>query len=127
MHNISHIVNKSKIATKLVAFPTGKSKVWQHFGFKVDSQEKIVNKKVVCRKCEKLLTYSENTTNLTLHLKQYHEEEYLKEPNSLCVSQKEQLKIDFIKHDQVTDLKFKSCKEALMEYLWLNINFIFCY
>jgi len=65
------------MAAKLIALPSGKSKVWQHFGFKVDSQEKIINKKeVVCRKCEQLLPYSGNTTNLTYHLKQYHEEEH---------------------------------------------------
>ena len=113
------------MASKLVALPAGKSKVWQHFGFKVDSQEKIINKKeVICRKCEKLLPYSGNTTNLTHHLKQYHEEEYsllLKTAKSSpCKSsKKEQPKIEYFTKSLYprSSQRFKSCKDALVEYL----------
>ena len=42
----------------------------QYLGFKVDSQERITNKKeVICQKYEKLLSYSGNMTNLMHHLK----------------------------------------------------------
>jgi len=88
------------MAVKLIALPSGKSKVWQHFGFKVNPQEKIINKKeVVCQKCEQLLPYSGNTINLTYYLKQYYEEEYalLLKVAKLppCKSKKEQPKIDY--------------------------------
>ena len=113
------------MASKLVALPAGKSKVWQHFGFKVDSQEKIINKKeVVCRKCEKLLPYSGNMTNLTHHLKQYHEEEYsllLKTAKSSpCKSsKKEQLKIEYFTKSLYprSSQRFKLCEDALVTFV----------
>ena len=49
---INHCINKEKMVAKLVVLPAGKSKVWQHFGFKVDSEEKIISlMKVHMRDC----------------------------------------------------------------------------
>ena len=66
------------MASSTVLLPSGKSKVWQYFGFKTDEKGTILNKKeVLCQKCEQRLPYSGNTTNLTHHLKYCHEEEYV--------------------------------------------------
>lgn len=52
------------MATKLIALPPERAKFGSIFGFKVNSQEKIINKKaVVCQMCERLLPNSGNMTN----------------------------------------------------------------
>ena len=44
------------MASSIVPLPTGKSKVWQYFGFKTDEKGIILNKKeVLCQKYEQKL------------------------------------------------------------------------
>ena len=53
-----------------------KSKVWKYFGFPVDENGAVTNKKqVVCRICNRSLAYSGNTINLFHHLQANHPEQ----------------------------------------------------
>lgn len=56
---------------KLVPLPGGCSHIWKQFGFKIDDNGIILNKKQVhCRVCNSVIAYSGNTTDLTSHLQQ---------------------------------------------------------
>jgi len=56
---------------KIVPLPGGRSDIWKHFGFQIDNNGTILNKKQVhCRECKSIIAYSGNTTNLKLHLQQ---------------------------------------------------------
>jgi len=50
---------------KLVPLSGARSNIWQHFGFKVNEKEIILNKnQVFCKKYKCPVGYSANTTNL---------------------------------------------------------------
>jgi hypothetical protein len=54
---------------KLVPLLGARSEVWKHFGFKVDLNGVILNKKeVFCRNCSNAIKFNGNTTNLNSHL-----------------------------------------------------------
>jgi hypothetical protein len=56
---------------KLVLFPGGHSHIWKPFGFKIEDNGIIINKKQVhCGVCNSVIAYSGNTTNLKSHLQQ---------------------------------------------------------
>ena len=53
----------------LLTHPRAKSKCWQFFGFRTDSDGTILDKKkVFCRLCSTSLPYCGNTTNLAYHI-----------------------------------------------------------
>ena len=58
------------MVVKLVVLPAGKSKTWQHFGFKVDSGKRLL----VWQKY--VWEIAGNMMKLMHHLNQYHEKEY---------------------------------------------------
>jgi hypothetical protein len=50
---------------KLVTLPGGRSHIWKRFGFKIDDNGIILNKKQVhCHVCNSVIAYSGNITNL---------------------------------------------------------------
>ena len=60
---------------KLVPLRGAKSKLWDYFGFRVDSSGKIIdNTKILCKVCRKEISYSRNTSNLDYHLTKEHVE-----------------------------------------------------
>ena len=60
---------------KLVPLPGAKSKLWDYFGFRVDSTGKICDQtKIVCKVCQKQIAYSRNTSNLDHHLRKEHKD-----------------------------------------------------
>ena len=55
----------------LLAHPKVKSKCWQFFGFRTESDGTIVDtEKIVCKLCSTTLSYHGNTTNLAYHIVQ---------------------------------------------------------
>ena len=56
----------------LVKNDSGKSPVWQYFGFYKSSSGVIQREKAVCRLCHSELSYSGNTTNLRTHIERHH-------------------------------------------------------
>ena len=63
----------------LVLLPSAKSKVWNYFGFPVNSMGTITDKmKVYCKLCNPPfpISYLNNTSNLTYHLRRNHLEEH---------------------------------------------------
>ena len=59
----------SSAAVQLKTLSSSKSRVWKYFGFLVDKNGAVTNKKqVVCRICDRTITYSGNTTNLFYQL-----------------------------------------------------------
>ena len=57
----------------LLTHPRAKSRSWQFFGFRTDSDGMILDKKkVFCRLCSTSLPYYGNTTNLEYHIKKFH-------------------------------------------------------
>ena len=62
---------------QLISKPKAKSKVWRHFGFPAVADGTIIDKKkIACRLCRAIITYSGNTSNLTYHLQREHPREY---------------------------------------------------
>jgi len=54
---------------KIVPLPGRRSDIWKHFGFQIDNNGTILNKKQVhCRECKSIIAFSGNTSNLKLHL-----------------------------------------------------------
>ena len=59
----------------MLTHPRAKSKCWRFFGFCIDDNGKIAEKKQVhCRLCSITLSYSRNTTNLAYHIQKHHPE-----------------------------------------------------
>ena len=56
----------------LVNNDSGKSPVWQYFGFYKSSSGVIQCEKAICQLCHGELAYSGNTTNLRTHMEHYH-------------------------------------------------------
>ena len=57
----------------LLTHPRAKSNCWGFFGFCIDENGKIAEKKQVhCRLCSIILLYSRNTTNLVYHIRKHH-------------------------------------------------------
>ena len=56
-----------------------KSEIWAYFGFMLDSDGVISDKKkMVCWICRTVIAYSGNTSNTTYHLQRMHSNEYEK-------------------------------------------------
>ena len=60
----------------LLSHPKGKTKVWKYFGFRTNGSEIIDKKKLTCRLCSTVITYSGNTTNQMYHLQKEHMQQY---------------------------------------------------
>ena len=60
----------------LVNNDSGKSPVWQYFGFYKTHDGVIQREKAICRLCHSQLSHSGNTTNLRTHIEHHHPLEY---------------------------------------------------
>ena len=69
-------LEQPKTSRFLLSHPKGKSKVWKYFGFRTDGSEIIDKKKLICRLCSAVITYSGNTTNQMYHLQKEHMQQY---------------------------------------------------
>ena len=66
---------------ELLPLQGSKSSVWRYFGFlaregQFVEKDKKKRQHVYCKVCRKQLSYVGNTTNLTVHLKNHHRDEY---------------------------------------------------
>ncbi|VVC36199.1 Zinc finger C2H2-type,Zinc finger, BED-type [Cinara cedri] len=53
---------------EIVPLPGGRGDIRKHFGFQIDSNDTVLNKKqVYCRECKSIIAYSGNATNLKSH------------------------------------------------------------
>ena len=67
-----HIKMASNSTITLVKNDSGKSPVWQYFGFYKSPSGVIQREKAICRLCHGELPYSGNTTNLRTHIERHH-------------------------------------------------------
>ena len=78
---LTKVVNCMELSDRqgdeIVSNPGSKTPVWKLFGFPGNGKwAPRTKRKVVCRLCQKELPYKINTTDLYVHLKQYHKEEH---------------------------------------------------
>ena len=57
---------------EIVKNDSGKSPVWQYFGFYKNRAGVVLRVKAICRLCRSELSYSGNTTNLRAHIEHHH-------------------------------------------------------
>ena len=82
MQYTKHAIYKSKMATEqFLPLPRAKSKAWDYFGFKTNTNRAIADKsQVFCLVCNPKMSvpYSGNTSNLIYYLQKLHKAEYEK-------------------------------------------------
>lgn len=72
-HNNNNMATEAGSSSVKAAPSTLKADIWSHFGFQCKPGTQEIDKsKVVCKLCQAVLKYCNNTTNLRNHLSRHH-------------------------------------------------------